>query len=795
MRKAFTTIFLLLSTPLALFADGGVLIPRDKAQPDPAILSLEEMEITVQIDNGDARVFVRQVFTNHTNRIEEGNYIFALPSRATVSDFAVWDGPTRIPAVILERKRAEEIYNQLKQQSIDPGLLQMGERGEEEAMESAIFSARIVPIPAYGTKRLEFEYHESIPVENLKSYFAIPLRPDAYQAQAARHFRLDFELHSAHVVTQFQATAKAYPLKLDEESLHLIKGHFEGQNVNLTEDFVATFDLDRAGNDTLQVIAHRNPISGQPSPTETAPVRGNNEPGFFAAESLLGRGQNPRAASASTVAGSGSAKTLVLLMDTSLSMQWEKLERSYQALETLLRTLKPEDKFNLILFNSQAQSFQAAPVPADSGAIQRALDFVRASRLRGGTDLQRALQEGLGQCSGLGGNRYLVLLSDGGATRGAIQNGKLANWYETAWKRLPEANRPKTYIFGVGDDANLPLLRMLAREDGVLENVLSTEPMDFKLTSFLSKIGRSPIGQLQLSVSPDTAVDSVYALQDSAFSGSMAMWVGRYRKAQQDTVFSVQGVRDGTPLAISAKANLPGESTDHPQLPRLWARARVDALLEKIQREGEDQATIDEIIQLARQYKFVTPYTSFLAVPRALLRPRVIRPGDPVLRVKTDESIVSVVALFPFGLMQKLRYLSDEDTWQTRFFAPKDMQDGTYSVRLVLRDRAGHTYREAKTFVIASKTPVVQIKLDQKRYRRGQVLDLKVAASQSTRSLVARLEGAAPVGLKWDAKAGVNTGQLFIPEQMIPGIYRLTVTAEDIAHNMGSQGVDIEIVP
>ncbi len=795
MNKSLIAIFFLLTTPFALFADGGVLIPRDKAQPDPAILSLEEMEITVQIDNGDARVFVRQVFANHIGAIEEGNYVFALPSRATVSDFAVWDGPTRIPAVILERKRAEEIYNQLKQQSIDPGLLQMGERGTEEAKRSAIFSARIVPIPAYGTKRLEFEYHESIPVENLKSYFAIPLRPDAYQAQAARHFRINFELHSAHAVNHFLAAAKAFPLKLDEETAHSIKGHFEGQNVNLTEDFVATFDLDRAGSDTLHVIAHRNPSSGQPSPTEMAPVRSNNEPGFFAAEVLLGAGQGRSAAGGTTEASSGPAKTLLLLMDTSLSMQWEKLERSYQALETLLRTLKPEDKFNLILFNSQTQSFQPSPVPADSAAIQRALDFVRASRLRGGTDLQRALQEGLGQCAGSNSNPYLVLLTDGGATRGPIQNGKLAAWYETAWKRLPEASRPKTYVFGVGDDANLPLLKMLAREDGVLENVLSTEPMDFKLTSFLSKIGRSPISQLQFTVTPDTETDSVYALQDSAFSGSMATWVGRYKKPQQDTVFAVHAVRDGTPLSISAKETLPRESMDHPQLPRLWARARVDALLEKIQREGEDQASIDEIIRLARQYKFVTPYTSFLAVPRALLRPRVIRPGDPVLRVKTDESIVSVVALFPFGLLQKLRYLPAEDTWQTRFFAPKDMQDGTYSVRLILRDRAGHTYREAKTFVIASKTPVVQIRLDRKSYRRGQVLDLKVSASQSTRSLVARLEGAAPVGLKWDSKAGMNTGQLLIPEQMIPGTYRLTVTAEDIAHNTGTQGVDIEIVP
>jgi Ca-activated chloride channel family protein len=793
--KLLAAILFLLFAPAALLGDGGVLIPRDKAQPDPAILSLEEMEITVEIDNGDARVFVRQVFASHTAQIEEGNYVFALPTRATVSDFAVWDGPTRIPAVILERKRAEQIYNQLKQQSVDPGLLQMGERGAEEAKRSAIFSARIVPIPAFGTKRLEFEYHEAIPVENFKSYFAIALRPDAYQAQAARNFRINFVLRSAQALSNFAAAAKTYPLELDEHTAHLIKGHFTGKNINLTEDFVATFDVDRADSDTLKVIAYRNPVSTQPSPTETTPVRSNNEPGFFAAEALLGNDKASAPPASGAAGTSVPGKTLVVLLDTSLSMQWEKLERSYQALETLLRTLKPEDKFNLILFNSQTKSLQPAPISADAASIQHALDFVRASRLRGGTDLQRALDQGLLQCANSASQNYLVLLSDGGATRGTIQNGKLAAWYDTAWKRLSEAKRPKTYIFGVGDDANLPLLKMLAREDGVLENVLSTEPMDFKLTSFLSKIGRSPIGQLRLSVSPETAVDSVYPLQDSAFSGSLATWVGRFQKAQANAAFTVQGIRDGAPLMLSAKANLPRESIEHPQLPRLWARARVDALLEKIAREGEDQASVDEIIRLARQYKFVTPYTSFLAVPRALLRPRVIRPGDPVLRVRTDASMVSVVALFPFGLVQKLRYLPDDDIWQMRFFAPTDMQDGTYSVRLVLRDRAGHAYREEKTFVIASKTPVVQIKLDGKRYQRGQVLNLRVSASQSTRTLIARLDGAAPVGLKWDAKAGFNTGQLTIPEQTIPGTYRLTVTAEDIAHNMGSQGVDIEIVP
>ncbi len=209
------------------------------------------MGITVRIDNGDAHVSVRQVFANHTGGIEEGNYVFALPGQATVSDFAVWDGPTRIPAVVLERKRAEEIYTQLKRQAIDPGLLQMGERGSEEAKRSAVFSARIVPIPPYGTKRLEFEYHQAIPVENLKSYFAIPLRPDAYQAQAARHLRINFELHSAHAIANFQAPAKTFPLEMEENDAHGVRGHFQGESLNLAEDFVATYDLDPAKADTM----------------------------------------------------------------------------------------------------------------------------------------------------------------------------------------------------------------------------------------------------------------------------------------------------------------------------------------------------------------------------------------------------------------------------------------------------------------------------------------------------------------------------------------------------------------
>ena len=489
-----------------------------------------------------------------------------------------------------------------------------------------------------------------------------------------------------------------------------------------------------------------------------APVRSVNAPGFFEAEALLGY------AKASTRGAAGNItvaepKTLVILFDTSLSMQWEKLERSYQTLEALLRTLRPSDHFNLLLFNNQVQPFQPSPVAADPLSIRHALDFVRSSKLRGGTDLQRVLQAALQQCSASGiSGAYLVLFSDGGATRGPIQNGTLANWYVENWQRLPEIQRPRTYVFGVGDDANLPLLTMLARQDGLLEHALSTEPADFKLNSFISKIGRSPVGQLGLAVAPEAVLTRF--IRYSSLRSQARLPPGLAVISCEEKMSHSRFMDCETVLRSNCRPGriCPLTTVGHPQLPRLWARARVDALLEKIQREGEDQATIDEITRLSRQYKFVTPYTSFLAVPRALLRPRVIRPGDPVLRLKTDESIRSVTALFPFGLVQKLRYLSGEDVWQTRFLAPDDMQDGTYTVRLVLRDNAGHTYREFKTFVIASKPPVVQIKLETRRYHRGQTMRSEASASQSTRTLIARLEGASPVALNWDARAGSTPG-------------------------------------
>lgn len=781
-------VWLLLAAGIAR-ADSGTLIPKDKQAPDPTILSLEEMSVDITIDNGDAHISIVQIFLNHTAGIQEGSYRFSLPGGATVSDFAVWDGPVRIPAVILERRRAEQIYDRAVMQSVDPGLLEQGERDSVDPRNTAAFTAKIAPIPAYGTKRLELEYHQRLSTANFAQFFALPLKPDAGQQQTARHFKLHFAMHSAQALERIESPAKAFPLALTDP--HTVEANFDVKDLAFTEDFQATWHLSATGADQLQLITHYDPQAHLPTAADQPPDKPVAEPGFFQASLLLADPTPAKAASKQP-------GTLVLLFDNSLSMQWEKLERSYAALEATLHSLQAGDRFNVLLFNQTVTPFQPKPVAATPESAKQALDFVRQSRLRGGTDLARALEAGLAQTSDE--NTSLVLFTDGGSDRGTtILPAKIATQYAARWKQA--AHPPHTVVFAVGDDANVTLLRNLSHSGGFMEQVLSTEPIEFHLQSFLSKLTHTPITGLSLSA-PGTSL--VYALDDAVYPGSMAQWVGQYKPSAGSLKVSATGTRNGQAFNAKAEAALPGVAA-HPQLPRLWAQARVEALLAQIDRDGESAVLIDEIIRLSRRYKFVTPYTSFLAVPRSLLRPRVIRPGDPVLRVRTDAAITSVIALFPFGLTKPLRHLTGEDLkapgdaanrlWETRFLAPPDMKDGTYAVRLILRDTQGNTYNEAKTFIIASTPPTVKLQLARTSLHRGESLELRATATAGTRTLTAHLQGAAPITLRWNPRARASTGTLVIPADLSVGRYTLTVTAEDVAHNLATQEVSIDVIP
>jgi Ca-activated chloride channel family protein len=777
--------------------DAGVLIPSsDTNKPDPKKLSLADMQVSILVDNQNAQVSVRQIFASHVGAVLEGKYLFGINPDALISDFAVWDGPVRIPGVILERKRAEEIYDALRLQSLDPGLLQRAEQDEEGGSRASFFSARITPIPAYGTKRLELEYSQQLPLERLQSYFYFPLKPREFQNQSATHLRIDVIVRHAFPVTNFRQTSPTLPLIMDRQTSNEIQAHYEGNNVNFTDDFAFTYELKSPSN--LSVLFYRakddrHTRAGLPVTAFDRPAGSGAEAesGYFQATAVLNLGNRSGGASG----GRRSASVFFLLFDTSLSIRWDKLERQYEALEKVLNHLQPQDHFQLVLFNSKVVYFRPSPIEASRQNIAAALDFVKNSYLVGGTDLKQALQTALEQQAPTGFTTKAVLISDGNPTLGSLGTKKIARWFASA-NNGNGRSKLKLYAYGIGSDCNKVLLRELAQESGGLfEFVSETEATDFKLTSFVEHLTIDPLTDPRLEISgPENFTHIYHSPESPIFDQGMAQWVGQYRRPSQAVTFTASAHQAAGPIELKRSVNVPEQATEHLFIPRNWAKARVDFLLQKIEMDGEDADSVSEIIRLSKKYKFVTPYTSLLAAPRSLLRPRLIKPGDPILRVRTDRDITAILAIFPFGLTKHLRYLPGEQVWQLRFLAPKEMVDGAYQCRLILRDKAGLSYEEKKSFVIDSRAPALAVSASRRAYRPGETVQVNIKSDPDTRRIRLRLAHLMPVEARWDAQAKMNVGYLPLPAEMATGEYSLEVFAEDFAHNVSRGEAHISVV-
>ena len=762
----------LIALPCICLADAGVIVPSNiKNEPDPSILSLGHMSVWVRVDGQYAHVRTLQIFRNHIDQDVEGRYLFTLPEGALVSDFAIWEDGVRIPGVVVERKRAREIYEELTWMKIDPGLL-------ETAPDSRnIFSVEIYPIPSYGTKRVELEYTTNLQVASLRSQFRFPLKPTLYGRQECGEFRLEMALDSEFPISNFRQIGEAMPLQILSNGPQEIRARYSANEIEFTEDFAFEYEID-ISESLLAFAAYRN----TEETTDLGPFGGGRSytdaDGYFAASVVY-----------NVQGGDGSdrrQKDVVLLADTSLSMQWDKLERSYEAMLFFLRNLPESDRFALVAFNQEVSSFDSRLMAATEENIADAIEFFRSGYLMGGTDIAGALETVAGFFEGdaAGRERYVILITDGAPTVEEISYARIA-------ERVREANssnRAKFMVFGIGGDTNTSLLQQIADDSGGhFVWAAETEELDFKLQTFLDKLGEQVITGIGILLGDMENIDRVYPSGElRSYDRSMLTFIGRYKQPKDTESVSVSGTSSGEQVAVSGSFALPDRDTEHDLLPRRWAKLRVDYLLHRIDMaaEGEDvEPLIEEVVALAKRYKFVTPYTSFIAAPRALLRPRAIKPGDPVLRVRTDEAIVSVVVTFPFGLTKPLHYIADEDVWETRFLAPKWMRDGTYDCTLLLTDRDGNLYEEDKSFVIDSKPPAVRIGTDKKRYQPGDEVAVTVNSDRDTRSIQVRLGKLLPVEARYRTALGASRATLRLPQELPAGTYTLRVTAVDFARN------------
>jgi len=556
-------MFIAYSSALA----NGLLVANSEEPLPP--LAVKYQHVDVRVDNQIANTKVEQVFINNTSRVLEGTYIFPLNERASISDYAIWENGKKLVGRVEEKDEARRIYRKLTGMRIDPGLL--------EYMGPNRFQTRVYPIPAKGTKQLELRYAEVLSYDDGLVTYRYPLFSGGYENMPLGELRISIMIEDDKPIAEVYS--ETHNISVSHKGENKVKVSFEKVNFAPKRDFVLHYRL--ASRDLgVSFLTHWE----------------EGEEGYF-----MLRVSPQELTTEADIAG----KDVNFIFDTSGSMEGAKIAQAKRTLHICMELLNPNDKFNLICFNDEVNPFKKGLVKAEGKNVKAALEFISKIKAAGGTDLDMALREGLKQFEQDKQPDILIFLTDGqGSTSADILSENVAK------ANLTDA---RIFVFGVGSDVNSSLLRRLAMaHKGATEYITEGEAIDTKVPQFYSKISKPVLTDLQLDFG-EMRTRSLYPKTlPHLYKGSQLILVGKYRDSGKADL-TLKGKLHGNEKSFKYEVEFPEENSDNPFIARLWAKRRSEHLISEIRLNGMKPELREEVIRLSKRYKFITPYTSFIA--------------------------------------------------------------------------------------------------------------------------------------------------------------------------------------
>jgi len=530
-------------------------------------LSLKSESVRVDITDQVAKTYISQTFMNNTDRNLAGTYMFPLPDDTTFSSFSLHIDGKPVEGKILEAHEARQQYEEIVRRMVDPGLL--------EYADYKTVRARIFPIPAHGTKKVELEYTQVLRAENGMLKYRFPLKAES-QSSPLDEVRVDVKLASSQGLRTIWSPS--HTISANRSDDHHAKISLLEKNHVPDKDFMLYYsvsDKELAAN----LLTHKNDGEyGYFLLTLTPPVQ---------TKQVIG-------------------KDIVLVADTSGSMSGEKMEQCRKALTYVVQSLNENDRFNVVEFNTDVEKFRSALVAATPENKKGAVSFINELESRGGTNIADALRTGKAMLSQASDRpAYLVFMTDGQPTVGDTD-------VATILKGATNSRDIRIFDFGVGYDVNTKLLNKLAEQNhGTSEYIEPDEDLETALSSFYQKIKSPVLSDVNITYE-GLQVKDVYPKEiKDIFAGSQALLIGKY-KGSGKAVVRLTGRVNGVAKAYSFPLSFASEETGHTYLPRLWAMRRIGYLTDIAQDNGNNKEVVGEIIALSKKYGIISAYTSFL---------------------------------------------------------------------------------------------------------------------------------------------------------------------------------------
>jgi hypothetical protein len=98
------------------------------------------------------------------------------------------------------------------------------------------------------------------------------------------------------------------------------------------------------------------------------------------------------------------------------------------------------------------------------------------------------------------------------------------------------------------------------------------------------------------------------------FWGSQVVQLGLYDNSG-DIAVKLNAMMRGRPVQLSSQVYFESTPGGYSFVPRLWAQAKIDYLLEQIAMYGEQPELKNQVIELSLKFQILTPYTAFYSDP------------------------------------------------------------------------------------------------------------------------------------------------------------------------------------
>uniref|UniRef100_A0A0L8FLN6 VWFA domain-containing protein n=1 Tax=Octopus bimaculoides TaxID=37653 RepID=A0A0L8FLN6_OCTBM len=301
-------------------------------------------------------------------------------------------------------------------------------------------------------------------------------------------------------------------------------------------------------------------------------------------------------------------KDILFILDTSSSMKGRKMDQVKRAMKFIMHDLVEGDRFNIMDFNVRTLLWKPSLQPWNKKTIRGSLAWVIQRVADGGTDINRALLDGLDFMSPVsnteGRSPVIVFLTDGEPVSGETNHSIIL-------RNVIEANREKIPIFSLafGADADFLLLERISLQNyAVARQIYEAYKPELQLKTFYNEITAALMTDVKFkyfgNVDSDTLTNNVF---HRYFNGTEAVIAGKLTDKDASRItWNIVGTTSSgdvdvgettEALQLSDKAKRESLLSDKDIkriLEKLWAYLTIKQILDQMTASG-NQTEKDEL--------------------------------------------------------------------------------------------------------------------------------------------------------------------------------------------------------